>query len=152
MRRFIYNFSITLKILLWSALLVCIAGLCWNIFNLVEYLNMGIFKIITYSLMIVLNLFLIIFVLSIIVSSHYEITQDYLICKFGFLTSKCKLVDIIQIIYYTDKNTLVVYFSNERYTIITIKQQDYQSFTDFLLEKNNKIYYQIERDLDKLEK
>ncbi len=148
MKKFNYTFTLTLKILIWSAIAVSIVGLMWNIFNLVEYFKLGTTKIVTYSIMVILNVFLLAFTLSVLLFSRYQILNEYLICRIGFITSKCKIQDIVEITYFSDKNVLAVYFCNDKYNLISIKPENFQQFTDALREKNNKIYYNIERDLE----
>ena len=151
MKSFSYNFSLTLKILIWSAIAVSIVGLVWNIFNLIEYVKLGTIKIVTYSIMVFLNVFLTIFALSVIAFSRYEITDDYLICRIGLLKSKCKLSDIVEITHYVDKKVLAVYFSDEKFNLISINCEKFIEFADYLKEKNNKIYFDIQRNLDNID-
>lgn len=148
MKKFNYNFTLTLKILIWSAIGVSLLGLIWNIFNLVEYAKFGATKIVTYSIMVLLNVFLSIFALSVLLFSRYEITNEYLICRIGLIKSKCKIEDIVQITYFSDKKVLAVYFIDEKYNLISINSENFKDFTDALRKINSEIYYDIQRDLE----
>ncbi|MBQ3219956.1 MAG: hypothetical protein IJB32_05130 [Clostridia bacterium] len=146
MKKFRFKYSNTVWILLAVVLALSIAGLIWNVFNLTEYLWAGAFKITVYALIIALTAFLVVFVISIMVYGQYEIKNACLYTYFGFVKSKEEISNIIQITHFKKSDKLVVYFSDEKYTVIVISNTEYERFILALREVNPKIIYNTQID------
>lgn len=150
MKKFNYFFTNLIKVLIICAIILSVIGLGWNIFNLVCYLYEGAIKIISYSIIIALNLVLLLFTISILLFSRYEIDDKNICCRFGFITSKRKITEITQISLFLDKEKLVVYFDDKKYTIIIINPLKFDEFVETLRNFGHKFYYSVERDQDEL--
>ena len=95
MKSFKFRYSNTVWILLALVLVLSLAGLIWNIFNLIEFLPTGSYKVGTYSLIVVLTAILTLLVISVMVYGRYIIKDGKLYSYFGFIRSKMEINDII---------------------------------------------------------
>lgn len=149
MKKFRFKFSTLVWVLLFVVLLLSFAGLGFNIFNLVNYIPKGAGKILIYSIMIMLIIFLIAMDLSIMIFGSFIINDDYLIARFGIVKTKFKIKDITAIILHKKDNKLVVYEKENKYLVIVINQSEYDDFVLFLRKKNKSIIYDVkEKDID----
>ena len=141
MKNFRFKYSITVWILLAVVLALLVSGLVWNIFNLTQYINAGTFKIVVYSLIIALTGFLTLFVISVMAYGVYRIKDGYLYTCFGFIVSKEKISSVVEITHFKKSDKLVVYFADEKYTVIVISPAQYESFILEMRKVNPKIMY-----------
>lgn len=144
--KFPFKYSTFIHIALAVVLIASLGGLAWNIFNLISYVYLGVFKIIMYSVIILLNLALCILALSLIFFGQYVINEKHLICCFGFIRSRYSISDITQVVLFKKSNKLVVYFNNNKYTVILISPAMYEDFTIALRKHNPSITYNTEID------
>ncbi len=141
MKKFKFRYSSLIWILLTLVLVFCIIGLAWNIFNLTQYVWAGTVKILSYSLIIAMTAFLIIFVLSIMFYGNYVIKKGYLFTYFGLIYSKTKISEIVQITHFKKSDKLVAYFADQKYSVIVISPSAYDEFVLELRKENPAIYY-----------
>ncbi len=141
MKNFRFKYSITVWILLAVVLALLSAGLAYNIFNLTQYVNAGVFKIIVYSIIIALTGFLTVFVICVMTFSAYRIKNGYLYTFFGFIVSKEKIENVMEIIHFKKSDKLVAYFSDDKYTVIVISPALYENFVLAMRKANPKIAY-----------
>lgn len=131
-------------ILLIVGFILAVIGLIWNIFNIVSYININKSKTLSYIIICLLNLIIAAFIFSITFFSSYYIKNDYLCCAFGFYVVKEKIANIEEVINFTNKNKLAVYFKDGRYSVIIISPSEYDEFIANLLKSNKNICYSIE--------
>ena len=132
MKNFRFKYNTTVWILLCVVLALSIAGLIWNVFNLTEYVWAGAFKITIYALIIAITAFLTVFVISVMLFGRYQIKDGYLYTRFGFVSSKEKIEDVVQITHFKKSDKLVLYFKDEKYTVIVIAKEEYEKFYGIL--------------------
>lgn len=80
---------------------------------------------------------------SILIRSVYKVSDKELILWFGFIKSVYKIEDMESIHLFTKSNKLVIYFKDERYTVIVVKPDWYNEFTKDICSRNNKIRYDV---------
>ena len=146
MNSFRFKYSATVWALLVVVLALLTAGIAWNIFNLTQYVNAGAFKIAVYVAIIILTTFLAVFVISLMAFSAYRIKDGYIYTCFGFVVSKEKIDSVVQITHFKKSDKLVMYFSDEKYTVIVISPINYEKFILTLRKENPKIMYDTEID------
>ena len=86
---------------------------------------------------------LIVLLVSILIRSVYTITDKEIVLWFGIIKSTYKIADIESVHLFTKTNKLVLYFKNERYTVIVVKPEWYNEFTKEILAKNDRIRYDV---------
>jgi len=141
MKSFKFKYSKSVWILLAVVLILSVLGLAWNILNLVEYSFLGAFKIVTYSLMVFMTAALTVLVLSVIFYGRYVVKKKEVITYFGLIKSRCKMGDIVQITHFKKSDKLVMYFKDEKYTVIVISPDKYDEFTATVREFNPSVIY-----------
>lgn len=146
MKKFTFKYSIAVWVLLALVLALSIVGIVWNVFNVIEYAWAGALKITVYALIVAITTFLAVFVVSIMVYGRYEIKNGALYTCFGFVKSKELIDDIVQITHFKKSDKLVVYFSDDKYTVIVISPREYERFVLALRECNQKIIYSTQID------
>ncbi len=147
MKKFRFKYAPSVWILLSIVLLLSVAGLSWNVFNLVEFLSLSnTFKLISSAIVTLICFFLTAFVLSVIFYGNYVIKGEYLYTFFGFFKSKYKINDIVCVSLFKKSNKLVVYFAEQTYTVIVIDPNLYDEFVISLRNVNQKIIYDTRID------
>ena len=146
MKNFKFKYSLTVWILLGVVLALSLVGLAWNVFNLTEYLWAGAFKITVYALIIALTALLATFTISMMVYGKYVIKNGYIITRFGLVFSRELIENVVQITHFKKSNKLVVYFKDDKYTVIIINESEYENFILAMREVNKKIIYDTKID------
>lgn len=144
MKKFQYKFSGLVIILLCVITLLTLAGVLWNIFNIIELHDKGVFYVVIYSLLVVIEFGVFLTVFAVLISSGYSIVNQSLICRFGFIKFRRNVSDIERISVFQETKNLVVYFKNNLYTVIIISEQNFNEFIKELRDKNNQIVYTVE--------
>ncbi|MBO5525209.1 MAG: hypothetical protein J5993_00475 [Clostridia bacterium] len=139
MKKFQYQYSKTIKILLVAGLVLCALALATNIWRLVNFGSDNFYTTLQYILIFAVTLVTPVILISMMVSSKYEITDRELITRFGIIKSKFKLDDVQKLVYNTDKNKLFVYFKDGTYMNILVNASWQQEFIGCILEKKKKI-------------
>ncbi len=146
MKSFKFRYSKTVWVLLCVVLILSVSGICWNVFNLVTFINDGALKTIAYVLIILLTTFLLAFVISVMAFGRYVIKDKDLIQYFGFLKSKTSLDDIVAITHFKKSNKLVLYFKDAKYTVIVISPTEYDNFVVSIRKANPSILFSSKID------
>lgn len=141
MRKFRFKYPTVVWVLLAIVFALSIAGLVWNIYNFMSFVNTDTIKTALYSIIILLNAFLVILTVSVAVYGIYVIKGDILYSYFGLVQSKFDINDITEITHFKKSDKLVVYFSDAKYTVIVIDKTDYDDFVVALREVNRKIIF-----------
>ncbi len=146
MKRFRFDYPFIVWLLLGVVLVLSGAGLGLNIFNLVEYSKLGVFKIILYSIVVMLNLLLVVLDVSVMVYGCYVIKDGFIYSYFGLIRTKTALSEISQFSLFKKSNKLVMYFNDAKYTVIIISPEKYDDFILCAREQNPKILYDTQID------
>jgi hypothetical protein len=146
MKKFRFKYSLTVWLLLALVVALSLGGLAWNVFNIIQYVWAGAFKITIYALIVAITAFLAIFASSVMIFGFYVVKNGQLYTQFGFISSKVKISDIVQITHFKKSDKLVAYFTDQKYTVIVIAPQDYDEFIKTLREINPQITYNAEID------
>lgn len=141
MKSFKYNYTLAVRILLVLAVILSGVGGGWNIYSIVEYSPAGILKVLPYAVICALSLFFFILTLSMLFFSRYEIKNNTLVSKLGFLVSKINLDRITKIAKFLNENKLVIYYDREKFAVVFISPETYDDFISALLKSNKDIEY-----------
>ncbi|MBO7344774.1 MAG: PH domain-containing protein [Clostridia bacterium] len=143
MKSFKFKYSTAVWVLLFLVLILSAVGICWNVFNLITFFNESTFKAVSYSLIILLTAFMLVFVLSVIFYGKYAIKDGFLVQYFGFLKTKTPISEIVEITHFKKSDKLVVYFADQKYTVIVISPEFYEQFILAIRKVNPKIGYDV---------
>ncbi len=144
---FKFKYTVIVWVLLVIVIALSLAGLIWNIVALIYNSNVSDnVKATTNVIMIIITLALNVFVTSLIFNSKYTVTKDYLIQNFGLIKTKISLKQIIEITHFKKSNKLVIYFSDEKYTVAVISPESYNNFVMCLREFAPEIIYDVQID------
>ena len=141
MQSFRFKYSISVWVLLSLVLALTTGGIIWNVFNLIEYLWAGAFKIVIYSVIIALTTCIFLLVFCAMIYGKYVIKNGFLYTCFGLLKSKVSINDVTQITHFTFSNKLVVYFNDQKYSVIVIAPERYDDFIKAVRENNKSVLF-----------
>ena len=102
-----------------------------------------IYSIIQYALMYFVSVLLFIILISLRLSSFYSIENTTLKTNFGIIKSKYDILKIESILLDRTTDKLSIYFDNQNFIVIAVKEDWYGDFTDAILKANPKIEFSI---------
>ena len=144
--KFKFKYSPVVWVLLALVLILSAAGLVWNVYALTQSAWEGAIKIFSYSAMILITLILICFVLGVMLYGRYVLTDKYLIQYFVLIKIKTPIDSVVQITHFKKSDKLVVYFDDQKYTVIVIDKCYYDAFILSLRNVNSKVVYDVQID------
>ena len=137
-------FSRLIIILSVAAILVAAGGgIGWTIYRIVDIGFQTVLLGIQYVVLLLVSALIIVVFVSLLIRSCYKITDKEIVLWFGIIKSSYKIAEIESVHLFTKTNKLVVYFKNERYTVIVVKPEWNNEFIKDLLSKNEKIRYDV---------
>lgn len=147
MNKFRYRFSKLTYWLIIAGIALSVVGFGLNLFvcikNGISSAVDPVYPIIQYTLMFAVTIALFAILLSILISSYYLVDKEQIVTSFGFIKSKYKIKDIETIELDRNTNKLSVYFSNDTFVVIVVKEEWYSQFVQAILDINPKIEYSI---------
>ena len=147
MNKFKFKYSALVYALLLLTLSLSIAGIVWNIYNVISFAKLNLtLKAVSSSIIAVLALILSIVVLSVAFYGKYVIKDGFLYTYFGFFKNKTPVTEITEITHFKKSNKLVVYFCTNEYSVIVISPEKYDDFILALRDANKAIVYDAKID------
>lgn len=129
MRNFNYfrhRFTPLIWVLLSLVIAISLVGVGFSIYNVSFNVKANDNGRTVFSVIILLvNLLLLLFTLSVMLFSRYTFKNNCLYCYFGLISVKYKISDIVQFTHFRLSNTLVAYFIDQRYTVIIISPENF---------------------------
>lgn len=140
-----YKFKLSLPAVLLSVLgiLLGAGGIVFTIFRIINYGFSSSQLIIQHVVLLIVSPLAVSIFASILIRSVYKVSDKEIILWFGFIKSTYKIDEIESIHLFSKTNKLVIYFTNEKYTVIVVKPEWYNNFTKDILSRNNKIRYDV---------
>lgn len=146
MKKFRFEYSKLIWILLSLVLVLVAIGITWNIFNLIEYSFLGTFKIVSYSLIVALLTLLLVIVISVMLCSKYVVKDGFVHSYIGIFKNKTDVKDISCFVLFKKSNKLVVYYKDNKYSVVLLSPNDYDDFVLAVREFNHEIAFRTEID------
>ena len=140
-----YKFKLSLPAVLLSVLgiLLGAGGIVFTIFRIINYGFSSSQLIIQHVVLLIVSPLAVSIFASILIRSVYKVSDKEIILWFGFIKSTYKIDEIESIHLFSKTNKLVIYFTNEKYTVVVVKPEWYNNFTKDILSRNNKIRYDV---------
>jgi hypothetical protein len=137
---FKYKFTKLMIVVALAGMLLCIAGIGFSVYRLIEYGIRGLSDTISSPLLIGISVFCLAILISLLIKSQYIVTDEHYITQFGFIKSKFPIKDITSIVLDTKTNKLTIYVGEE-YSVLSLAPEWNHEFTQALREVNPKIDY-----------
>lgn len=146
MKTFKFKFTKTTTAFIYAGIALAVIAFGVNTFFLIKD-GVGVdnpaYPIIRYSLMYFVSVLLFVVLLSLLLSSYYSIDGRTLKTSFGIIKSKYDVEKIESVLLDRTTGKLSVYFNDNNYIVIAVKEDWYEDFTDALLAANPKIEFSI---------
>ena len=143
MKTYKFRLSKLVLALLIAALVASFGGIGFTAYRIYRLGFSTVLLGIQHVVILIACALLIVILVSILIRSCYKITDKEVLLWFGIIKSAYKIADIESVHLFTKTNKLVLYFKNERYTVIVVKPEWYNDFIKELLSKNSKIRYDV---------
>lgn len=143
---FKFKYSPVVWVLLSLVLALSLAGLTWNVYALIQNSWAGGVKVFSHVAMVIITAFLIIFVLSVMIYGRYLINDKFLVQYFGLIKIKTPISSLVQITHFKKSDKLVVYFDDQKYTVIVIDKSLYDEFVMRVREVNSNVIFDVQID------
>ena len=143
MKSYKFRFSKLVLVLIGLAIAAALAAVAYTVYRIYLYgFSSPLLVIQHVAGLIVAALAIVIFV-SLLIRSVYKITDTQIILWFGIVKQTFKIADIESVHLFTKTNKLVIYFKDDKYTVIVVKPEWYNEFTKEILARNDKIRYDV---------
>lgn len=147
MKVFKFKFTKLTVGLIYAGIVICVAGVAANIISIIfgdiATAENKVYPIIQHSLMFFIPIFLLIILISLLISSYYAVEGQTLKLNFGIIRSKYDVNNIEIIILNRSTGKLTVCFKDENFMVISVKEEWYNDFIDALLKANRNIEFSI---------
>ena len=150
-QKFKFKYSSLVLSLLIFVIIVSIVGLAWSIYNLVKHENgsVNIATSIFNYVILLINVLILAFSLSVLLCARYEIHNEFVLCRFGIVKTKYKMAEIVSFTHFKKTDTLVMYFSSQEFTVIVISPEKFNDFVKSVRQINSLISFEDEeKDLE----
>ena len=143
MHTYKFKFSKTVIVLLIVLLVLGVAAIAFTVYRMLTYGFGSVSLIIQYVVLILFGLLAIVIVTSMLIRSVYKVTEKEIVLWFGIIKSSYKIKDIESIHLFTKTNKLVLYFKDEKYTIVVVNPAWHNEFIKDVLSHNLNIRYDV---------
>ena len=129
-----------------AGILLGIGGIAFTIYRIYKYGFADAQLIIQHAVVLIVGALAIALFASILIRSVYKITDTEIVLWFGFIKSAYRIADIESVHLFTKTNKLVLYFKDEKYTVIVVKPEWYRELTQEIIARNKNIRYDVSTD------
>lgn len=145
-KRYPYRFSSLILALFVAGLALCAASLILTGFRIYHFLGneeKTVYEWLQYGILLFMSLLFFVLIVSMLLRSQYEITDEYLVMQFGVIRSKYRIDSIFSVHLFRGANKLAVYFDDfhTNYIVIVVKPEWYDDFVRTLIEKKPSIAF-----------
>ena len=141
MEKFRFFYSPLVKILIGIVIAIAAAGLTLNIITVINYAKSNAVLAVIYGVLCLLTALLLAEAVAIAFYGLYRIKDGYLYSFFGFIYSKTDVKNIVAAQVFKKTEKLVVYYKDEKFSVIIISPEKYEDFIAALLKENPDIKY-----------
>lgn len=147
MKRFKYKFSKLVTVLIYVSIALCFVGTGINIYSIatgdIKSAANPVYPIIQYVLMFLIPAVLLVLLISLLISSYYSVDEKYFKTSFGIIKSKYEISEIETVMLDRTTNKLTVYFKNNSFIVVVVREEWYNEFIDALCSANKNIEFSI---------
>ena len=143
MRTFRFRFSKLIILLQIAAMVLAAAAIAYTVYRMITLGFGDASLIIQYVLLLLFGVGAIVIFSAVLIRSVYIVGKNEIILRFGLIKSVYKIKEIESIRLFSKTNKLVLYFKNEKYTVISVKPEWYNDFIREVLSHNLNIRYDV---------
>ena len=99
--------------------------------------------IIQYVVLLLFGVLALVIFSAMLIRSVYVVGKKEIVLRFGLIKTVYKIKDIESIRLFSKTNKLVLYFKNEKYTVISVKPEWFNDFIREVLSHNLNIRYDV---------
>ena len=108
------------------------------------YSELSVQLVLQYAVVLLVAVLALVIFISVLAHSVYKITDKQIVLRFGIIKSVYTIADIVKIHRFTKTNKLVLYFKDQRFTVVVVKPEWYGDFVQDILARM-KFADQVER-------
>lgn len=155
MKTYKYKFTKLMTAFIWIGIALSVAAFGLNTYFVfadgIDEAANAFYPILRYVLMYFVSVAAFVLLLSLILSSYYQIKYKKFKTSFGIIKSTYDIDKIQSVVLDRKTKKLSVYFDENNFIIIVVKEEWYEDFIEELLKANSNIEYTInsvENDVD----
>lgn len=143
MRTFRFRFSKTIILLQIAAMILAAAAIVYTAYRMATVGFGSASLIIQYVVLLLFGVLALIIFSAMLIRSVYVVGKKEIVLRFGLIKTVYKIKDIESIRLFSKTNKLVLYFKNEKYTVISVKPEWFNDFIREVLSHNLNIRYDV---------
>lgn len=143
MRTFRFRFSKTIILLQIAAMILAAAAIVYTAYRMATVGFGSASLIIQYVVLLLFGVLAIVIFSAMLIRSVYVVGKKEIVLRFGLIKTVYKIKDIESIRLFSKTNKLVLYFKNEKYTVISVKPEWFNDFIREVLSHNLNIRYDV---------
>lgn len=143
MRTFRFKFSKTIILLQIAAMILAAAAIVYTAYRMATVGFGSASLIIQYVLLLLFGVLALVIFSAMLIRSVYVVGKKEIVLRFGLIKTVYKIKDIESIRLFSKTNKLVLYFKNEKYTVISVKPEWFNDFIREVLSHNLNIRYDV---------
>lgn len=159
MKNYKYKFTKLMTAFIWIGIALSVGAFALNTYFVfadgIDSAANAFYPILRYVLMYFVSVAAFVLLLSLILSSHYQISDKKFKTSFGIIKSSYDIEKIQSVVLDRKTKKLSVYFDDNNFIVIVVKEEWYEDFIEELLKVNRNIEYTInskENDIDEEKK
>lgn len=155
MRSFRFRFTKLIYVLQVAAMILAAGAIAYTVYRMLTRGFGDPSLIIQYVLLLLFGVGALVIFSAMLIRSVYTVGEKEIVLRFGLIKSVYKIKEIESIRLFSKTNKLVLYFKNEKYTVISVKPEWYSDFIREVLSHNLNIRYDVsisDKDEDDLAK
>ena len=143
MRTFRFKFSKTIILLQIAAMVLAAAAIVYTAYRMATVGFGSASLIIQYVVLLLFGVLALVIFSAMLIRSVYVVGKKEIVLRFGLIKTVYKIKDIESIRLFSKTNKLVLYFKNEKYTVISVKPEWFNDFIREVLSHNLNIRYDV---------
>ncbi len=143
MRTFRFRFSKTIILLQIAAMILAAAAIVYTAYRMATVGFGSASLIIQYVVLLLFGVLALVIFSAMLILSVYVVGKKEIVLRFGLIKTVYKIKDIESIRLFSKTNKLVLYFKNEKYTVISVKPEWFNDFIREVLSHNLNIRYDV---------
>lgn len=143
MRTFRFRFSKTIILLQIAAMILAAAAIVYTAYRMATVGFGSASLIIQYVVLLLFGVLALVIFSAMLIRSVYVVGKKEIVLRFGLIKTVYKIKDIESIMLFSKTNKLVLYFKNEKYTVISVKPEWFNDFIREVLSHNLNIRYDV---------
>lgn len=149
MKKFRFKFSPLILSLMVLVLLAAGGGFALNLVRcLADTFDPTVWNILSVAIMLFVCVLLIVIVVALFFATYYTFRGDKLVTRYGIIKSEIAISAVTEVVLFKKTEKLVVYFDEDKYTVIVVKKEWYDEFIEEIRKINPAIRYDAKTSPD----